>query len=533
MESNKKSRLTSMKMDRRSALRTAATGAAVASIGGGITPAIAAQSTPASSPAASPVAGWPGDTFPVLLEEGSIKIYDYGLDLPTDDVTFRFADHQGVRVPFHEAHNAAFTKAHGNIQIEYDALGTDLAELLVVGVQSGDAHDVMPSNAGFPIAQGVSEGWLAPLDDVMPDFENWKASFPENTFLPGINVFDGKTYICPMYATRLHRKLLYYNRSALEEAGYDPFGTTLTWDTYRDAAKKVAENGGGKTFGVVIEKGGFSSFVSILAERAGASGGEFNWLTGDFNYTSDLYLAAIDLLFAMRDDKSLVPGTASLTGTDVRSRFPQGLAGMWFSGIWNVSIWEQGNPDFDFGVASAPNPNSGDPMPFTIEPGSADSYVLYSGSKYKEVAASLFGFIGSLEGNIALKEISKAVNPVVFPEADQAVQFSDRGAEALKFNAEQLVLEPHPAVRNVDTTQVEMKRKAVTPNLDDVVTGLFTGQLNDPKAAMQDLQDRSNAALDAAIKAAQDAGAKVSRDDYVFPNWDPTQDYGLEKYKEL
>jgi multiple sugar transport system substrate-binding protein len=42
---------------------------------------------------------------------------------------------------------------------------------------------------------------------------------------------------------------------------------------------------------------------------------------------------------------------------------------------------------------------------------------------------------------------------------------------------------------------------------------------------MKDLQDRMDAALDAAIKTAQQRGAKVSRDDFVFADWDPAQDY--------
>ncbi|MEJ7840088.1 MAG: hypothetical protein WKF81_14840 [Thermomicrobiales bacterium] len=42
---------------------------------------------------------------------------------------------------------------------------------------------------------------------------------------------------------------------------------------------------------------------------------------------------------------------------------------------------------------------------------------------------------------------------------------------------------------------------------------------------MQDLKDRSEVALDEAIVAAQAAGATVSREDYVFSNWDPTVDF--------
>lgn len=523
MDHKKTRNVQSLQVNRRSALKLAGGAGVAATVGRGATPAVLAQSTP--SPAAA--------SYPLILEQGPIKIYDYGLGLPTEDVTFRWADHQGVRVPFHEALHAAFMEAHPNISIEYDSLGADLSELLVVGVQSGDAHDVMPGNAGFPIAQGVAEGWLAPLDDVMPNFEQWKASYPANTFLPGINVFDGRTYTCPMYASKLHRNLLYYNAPLLEEAGYDPAATPLTWDDFRAAASAVVEASGGESFGMLIEQGNFGQVVGTLAEIAGAHGGEFNWQTGDYNYTSDVFREAIDLMFAMRDDQSFLPGMTSLTGTDVRARFPQGVAAMWISGIWNVSIWEQDNPEFDFGVASAPVPNSGDPFPLSIEPGVGESYVLYSGSEYKEIAAALMSFVGSVEGNVALKEISQAVNPVAFPEANEIVEHSPRGRQALEINEQQLRLEPHPAVRNVDATRVEMELRSVSPSFSDVVEGLFTGQINDPQQALQDLQDRSNAELDRAIQAAVDEGAQVSRDDWVFPNWNPREDYGLEKYDEL
>lgn len=512
----------SKKITRRSAMRTAATGAAALSAAGGSWSAMSALAQSTASPVAA--------SYPLVLEQGPIKIYDYGLNLPTDDVTFRWADHQGVRVPFHQALHAAFTEVHPNIGIEYDSLGQDISELLAVGVQSGDAHDVIPTDAGILTHQAVAEGWISALDDVIPNFEQWKAAYPPNTFLPGINEFDGKTYVCPMYASKLHRTLLYYNTTLLQDAGYDPGSAPLTWDEFRAAAKTVTDQGG---YGFINAGGPGANFVNTLAEMAGAHGGEFNWQTGDFNYTSDQYMAAIELMLAMNDDGSFLPGMASMTDTDVRARFPQGQAGMYISGIWNVSIWEQSDPEFEFGVASAPVPNSGEAFPLSIVPASGQGYMLYSGSEYKEIAAALFSFVGSLEGNVALKEVSKAVNPVAFPEANDLVQLSDMGRIALDLNDQQLRLRPAAAVRNLDATIVDMERRPVTPNLNDVVNGIYSGQIDDPRQALQDLQDRASAELDRAIKAAQDEGAQVTRDDWVFPNWDPTEDYSLEMYDAL
>ena len=73
----------------------------------------------------------------------------------------------------------------------------------------------------------------------------------------------------------------------------------------------------------------------------------------------------------------------------------------------------------------------------------------------------------------------------------------------------------------------------ISPNLAETVQGIYTEQIGDIEGAIQDLADRANAELDRAIAAAQEKGADVSRDDYVFPNWDANEDYGEEKYAEL
>ncbi len=96
---------------------------------------------------------------------------------------------------------------------------------------------------------------------------------------------------------------------------------------------------------------------------------------------------------------------------------------------------------------------------------------------------------------------------------------------------QQLRLAPEPTVRNADVATASLEFRALNPDFGQVIQGLFTGQLKDPKAAMQDLQDRSEAELERALKAAQGKGAKVSRDDWKFASWDPTKDYTEADYK--
>ena len=82
---------------------------------------------------------------------------------------------------------------------------------------------------------------------------------------------------------------------------------------------------------------------------------------------------------------------------------------------------------------------------------------------------------------------------------------------------------PNPNMRNPETSKVIFN--SLSPNLNDAIVGLWTDQLHDMKAALSDLEGRANAAIQKAISQAQANGAKVSINDYTYPDWDITKNY--------
>ena len=122
-------------------------------------------------------------------------------------------------------------------------------------------------------------------------------------FLPGITDFGGKTYGLPITSAKRYTTLLLYNVDYLQKAGYDPASEPLTWSTFREAAKKVTEQGNGAYYGFII--GGnqlprWANAVRDLARMAGAVGGsgnqitsDINFLTGEYNFTTEEYIAAV------------------------------------------------------------------------------------------------------------------------------------------------------------------------------------------------------------------------------------------------
>lgn len=480
-------------------------------------------------------------------EPGTIVIPDSGVAIPEGEVTFRWVDSGDLKALFYNELHAAYTLAHPNVTIQYDALPyTDIAQIVPLGIQGGNAHDIFALPIEVPAGQAVSEGWVAPLDDIIPNFAEWKGRFPLGSFMDGVHVFDGKTYTFPQTSSKRYWTMMFYNPGYMQAAGYDPESSRLTWDQYRDAAKKITEAGQGQYYGVMFggqQADRLGDFVRNLARMAGApAGGAFgyadiDWRTGEFVYTSDAYAAAIELLRGLQADGSIFPGSMSLNANQAWSQFPQGVAGMLLEGPWVIPQWQRDNPEFQFGLASQPVPNSGEAIPLTYEETGSNQLWVYAESEYKQIAGDIFSYIGSVDGQVGIMAATRGFLRAMLPEAveiaQDSVELDPFGSEALTLYDEQLRLGPMVAVRNPAAARVATERRPLTPDLGQIVQGILSGQVSDVGAAMEDLQSRASADLERAIAAAAENGVGVSRDDFVFPNWDPTQEYTAEKYAEL
>ncbi|MBA2278795.1 MAG: extracellular solute-binding protein [Chloroflexia bacterium] len=431
----------------------------------------------------------------------------------------------------------AYMAAHPNITVQYDNLrDNDLRTTVTAGLQNGNAPDIFRLPGGLPLAQLVSEGQVAALDDVIPNFAAWKEAFPASSFAEGINVFNGQTYTFPHLSPRYFGSMLFYNTAYMQQAGYDPVAKSLTWDEFRDAAMKITAQGAGQYYGFLLAggvTGRWSTFVNNLARMTTPAGpGSFDWRTGQRIYTSDAVLAAIDLLLAMNSDGSIFPGSISLSQQEAVANMPQGVAGMFLTEASNIGSWRRDNPDFEFGVASQPQPNSGTVYPLTTGPAGM-FWVVYGQTQLPGIAGDLLSFIGSEAGQSTWQSLSAGGPPLSFPAANEIEGLPEQAQTAYALYEELVRIGPEPAVRNPDVALVRLESRAVTPDFGETIQGIFTGQLDDARQAMQDLEDREEQELQRAIKAAQDKGAQVSRDDWTFPNWDPTRDYTEADYAAL
>ena len=252
--------------------------------------------------------------------------------------------------------------------------------------------------------------------------------------------------------------------------------------------------------------------------------------SGEFSYTSDEIIAAIELLQTIQRDGSVFPGSNSLTAPECWPRVARGNAGMVGAGPWVTVQWETQNPEFDFGVAAAPGPADRLPVGYPVTGG--DSLVLASTSKLKNVAGHLISYLTSEEGQTRWGQIAGVGNPPQLASAREAsaADYPER-SKVCHALAQTMTANPSPVIANPDVALVTRREKPVTPDFGEVVQQLLVGQVTDIRAAMTDLQDRVQRARDAAInEATKRDGSTATRDDWIFRNWDPTKDYTTQDY---
>jgi multiple sugar transport system substrate-binding protein len=481
------------------------------------------------SGAAAPSSGRASTHRASFQDDFTFTIPDSGAQLPTDDVQLRWMDSGDAKAFFFEAFFPAYQEKHPNIEVQYDGTNwNQIQQVITLGFRNGSAPDAFQLPSTITMADAVNNTWIGALDDIVPNWAEVKARFPVGTFAPGVTDFNDKTYGLPATSHKRINNLLLYNADYLSEAGYDPSSTTLSWDECREAARKCTEQGEGSYYGLiagVTQNNALPGVVNYLAEMAGAIGGEFNYQTGTYNYATDQYIGAIELILAIKADGSFFPGTASLDNPGARGRMPQGVAAMILQGPWNIVPWTQQNPDFKLGVGMTPQMNPEQINPISHGPGGSNTWSYFSGTQLGAVVGDIFSYMGTVDGQAAWGHFVGAADPPQFPEALEKIELDPLSQKALDLGFEWTRLRPEPSVRNPDVQQVYLEQKPLTPSWNDVMVGLFTDQLTDVRQAMQDLQDRAMAERERAIKAAQDKGAQVSQDDFVFADWDPTQDY--------
>lgn len=434
-------------------------------------------------------------------------------------------------VNLQKANGAAYKKftAKSKIDVKYTYVQTaKLGQTLQLAKQSNQLPDIH-SIAGLELSVPalIADGWFQPID--------WDDSvtkkFGSDGLVEGLHVYDGKIYSFPIFADRQYVAAQWYNKNFISKAGIGQ--APSTYDEFRNACKKVmAANKGAYGFVFALgHTGRLTEQINAMAQAAGFEGlGGMKFRTGEFAYHDDAYLTVIEFLLSLQTDKLLFPGASSLDDETARTRWMAGLSGYYMDGPWCSGTVQTENPKFLDSIDVGPMlvPDSGHQLVGYAGRQGGNYYISKSAKRGKQ-CSDLLSYLVTPDYNVAI------ANAMAQPPYDLTAIEKSTAIEPwrrLIDSYQKLVfIAPQPALQNIEVQKVSQYSKNIQPGLAEIVQGVFSGDVKDIKGALKKLSDASEADRKQAIGKAKAAGAKVSEDDYAFPDWKPRTNWTREMYK--
>lgn len=436
-----------------------------------------------------------------------------------DAVTINWWDHFQPIAPLFEKEWADYGSANG-VTVAHTVMNpADMMQALQLAFRSEQAPDVLSVPA--PLAtlnQLASAGWFAPATDAL----HLDKPFQKDVLFQGLTNFDGKVYSFPLFTFRQHATALWSLKDKIDVDGNAIRG----WDQIRKVAKDATKGG---VYGILLPiqfTGRMEQHVNDLSQMIGGAG-PVDWKTGAYNYAADEYVETIKQLLSFQQDGSLHPASSSLDARQGRTRWAAGEAAMFTDGPWNSGVIANSFAPVLPNVAVSGTP-VGDGSGHVHMPPTPGTFWISSQCKNPDVASALLNLFTSDEFYIKLAE--RMDQPPLSLDAVAKANVDQTYKDVVGSYADSVRLGPEPVIRNADVGKVYAEMKAVSPALGEIVQGAFAGAFDDPKPMLQQFSDQMSAERDRAIKAVNDAGGKVSVDDWKFDNWDPTADFTPDKY---
>lgn len=443
-------------------------------------------------------------------------------------VTLNYWDYFVSQAPWLDNEIKLFEKAHPNIKVKKTTKVTDTyANLFALSVQSNNEPDVFVIPGTPKFNEIVQRGWLMPVDKWAN--ASWRSRFPDKTFLEGSNMVGGKLYSAPISGNAPWLQL-YINNSVFKQAGLTNADGSVqipkTWDDVARAADTITKKSGGSAYGLGFGNGQnfiLAWWLELFVRGAGATGGAYSqdYRTGKWTYATDrAYMDFITLLLDWKAKGYFHPNSMSMSDEEARAAFERGKFGMTVGGVWNQAEWTQ-HKFTDYSLMSLPTPG-GSPQGYFYYSGGKYLFALSAKTKHPDEAWAWFDWLYSEgAGQRWVQGFNEDLS--AFPQLNDPSKIQFKPFSQFVGTSTMAIFGPDPGLRNPEAGYVV--QATFKPDINDVIAGIYTGQIGNVQSALSDLAGHYQKALDDGIKQAQQQGHKVSFNDYVFADWNPTQPY--------
>ena len=432
---------------------------------------------------------------------------------------------------FFDAQAAQFEAENPGIDVVFETYAQDqYAQTLPLSLRGGEAADLFWLSPEMSAREFIDQGWIQPVGDYLSN--DFVDQFDQRRFVEGIMYYDGELYTLP-YENRfvkLHG-LLFYNKEVFRMAGLDPEeDMPETFSEFREVCRQITEAGDGQYYGIALPGAGndmerpLQGFFTTAAPasgdiRYGRPG--YDYRDGEFKLANENHLEVYRLLKGLMEDGSVAPGWSSMKKEPARGLFGQNRVAFYIDGTWMPGVWESmGFEDLDYGIGYVPIPDGGR-RAYRYMSLAKGSVFLSGQTENVEAAMKVYQWLHSQEFQRA-----NFVENGVFPgnrtvDTSDATWYQERFLEI----ADEVVLNhPEPVTANPDTAMVQW------PSVQRLGELYSAALANDEEYYLREAgawDDQMATQLERNIEMARSEGAEVSMDDFIFPDWNPLENYSV------
>ncbi|MGF0118166.1 ABC transporter substrate-binding protein [Promicromonospora sp. Marseille-Q5078] len=397
----------------------------------------------------------------------------------------------------------------------YDPAG--LGSALQLAQQSGLMPDVFTNGFGIPAMLLVENGWVRPLD--LPD--DALARFPEGTLLEGLHTFDGRLYSFPLFSSRQHVSLTWFDRELVERAGADPATGPRTWDEFRQVARRITRAGDahGWIEGIgltdrmrqhVVDLAAGAGAQLSFTEAAADSPGVADARTGDYPFDGDEFASVLEFLGSLVRDGVMFPSSTSLdvrTARAVGRRCGRPLPRRHLERRRAQRAVPRLPPRV--GVGNMPTP---DGTVRAVNGPVGGAFWLSSATAEPEAATRI---LATMTGADYAAGMAAAMDqPPADAGAVNRADVPELYRQAVGMLQDTVTPAPSPLVRNPAVGLVLSEMVQVRPTLGEIVQGYLGGNVDDVRGELRGYTDRLRAERDRAVGLVAGRGHDVSVDDW-------------------
>lgn len=302
----------------------------------------------------------------------------------------------------------AFEEEHPGVDVQAVAVPyNDLHQKLVTAVAGDALPDLVRSDIIW-VPQLAHLGVLVPLDEQMPDFEDYAAQMYEGPL--ATNKWRDHYYGLPLDT---NTRVLMYNADTLAQGGIDAPPATV--DELREAADALA--GTGVYVFADNSTAGWNVLPWIWSSGGAVTDDDVTVATGYLNGAGSV--AGVQLLVDLYQAGAipdLILGGEG--GTATSDGLPAGQYATILDGPWMFPIFESQYPDFELLTAPVPAGDGG-----SVSVVGGESIVLTESSTNKAAAAEFLRFLLSESSQLAMAEVGQM--PVLAALGDQLAEIQD------------------------------------------------------------------------------------------------------------